>query len=263
MKIQKIQRVVMIATSLSMICSSIACAQQYAVCKTPNGATIFCKSATANTLPTTSSPQLLPQSAMPWWCSTGKLQTPTEQTICQTASLYALDAKYNELWATLPQDMRPSRESLKDRDRHGVDVAAISAWYNSAIQQLRQAVPQPQLPSSLQPQLAGQTYGDNAKFSWCSSSKLKSAEERLCQLATTDIVKLDVQLQTSYNKLKRELKDKPRDLTKEQKAWLAQRDALLANNAAATQASYVQAVQLLLKQLYTERLKELQSYTGN
>lgn len=251
------------ATTLTLTAFNVY-AQAYDICTTPNGGTTFCKTAAPSNVtpqpmasasfmpqvaPITPPPVQVatPQAATaPWWCSNGRPQNPTEATICQNPSLHAWDSAYNQVWKTLPSSGRPTKATLADRDKHGTDVAAIQSWYMSAIQQMQQ---QPATPTAGQPVALS---SGAATFDWC-QKRLSDLEKVLCQVGTGELANLDRQLQVAFNQKKAALKGKPGELVSQQKEWIKQRNLIVSAGV-----SNPQAVQLQLKQAYSQRLSELQ-----
>jgi uncharacterized protein len=238
-----------------------AYAQAYDICTTPNGGTTFCKTAAppnvtpqpmasaslmsqvAPVAPVTPPPVQVatPQAATaPWWCSNGRPQNPTEATICQNPSLHAWDSAYNQVWKNLPSSVRPTNGALADRDKHGTDVAAIQAWY---IQQMQQLAPTSGQPVALS--------SGAATFDWC-RKRLNEFERVLCQVGTDELANLDRQLQAAFNQKKAVLKGKSGEMVSQQNNWINQRNLIVSAGV-----SNPQAVQLQLKQAYSQRLSEL------
>lgn len=243
---------------------SSAVSSQWIVCKTPTGGTTFCRSETP--LPAMSPPTLLQPPAtvpatapappvqvtgtivsgqQPKWCNNGKPQNATESVICNTKSLWAWDAAYNDVWKQTPKDSRPDgKMALDDRDRH-IDPNQIASWYQSAIGQLKSG--------SVTTQSSGMQSGGD-KMDWC-NKKLNPAESRLCAISTTAIATLDRQINDAYKAYKKGNDNRWQQEKQKQKAWLEQRNAFLLSQGGGSNDQVI-ATQIL--QMYQSRVAELQ-----
>ena len=234
---------------------SSAVSSQWIVCKTPTGGTTFCRSETP--LPAMSPPTLLQppatvtaaappvQVTQPKWCNNGKPQNATESVICNTESLWAWDAAYNDVWKQTPNDRRPNgRMALTDRDQY-TDANQIASWYQSAIGQLKSG--------SVTTQSHGMQSGGD-KMDWC-NKKLNPAESRLCAISTTAIATLDRQINDAYKAYKKMNDNRWQQEKQKQKAWLEQRNAFLLGQGSGSNDQVI-ATQIL--QMYQSRVAELQ-----
>lgn len=251
----------MIVITVLTIYSS-AVSSQWIVCKTPTGGTTFCRSEAP--LPAMSPPTLLQPPAtvtaaappvqvtgtivngqQPKWCNNGKPQNATESVICNTQSLWAWDAAYNDVWKQTPKGSRPDgKMALTDRDQY-TDANQIASWYQSAIGQLKSG--------SVTTQSSGMQSGGD-KMDWC-NKKLNPAESRLCAISTTAIATLDRQINDAYKAYKKRNDNRLQEEIQNQKAWLEQRNAFLLSQGGGSNDQVI-ATQIL--QMYQSRIAELQ-----
>ena len=257
-----------------------AVSEGWAVCRTPTGGAVFCRSSAPPVLAPQPVPQMAPQpvpvpqplamagtalSAQPPWCNNGRPQNQTESVICGTQSLWHWDIAYNAVWNawdTATRGPKPNgKGALKDRDQY-TSPDQIAAWYQSAIGQLNSGSP-PVAQQQAAPAVALATTssggdGNGGVIKWCSGKKkLNEAEQTLCKLAKDApvLASLEGQINDAYKAYKKKNANQRELEVQKQRAWLERRDEFLLSLSTVQVNPQIAATQLT--QFYQRRIAEL------
>lgn len=188
----------------------------------------------------------------PRWCqrlanTTDPVLAQHEATICNSASLSAKEIAYRFLNPPL-ETLKNRTETVQQAVLRGIPLdAALSGWYDSAIQQLQSRAVNS--GGNTQGQVA---YSANAPapngggmggMPWCGKT-LTASEQVLCQMASQypEIIQLDEALTLAYKAKKSQTKkgsSQRKALQAKQRSALVERDKIIAGGIAGGNAQLV------------------------